>query len=402
MSENTQSQKVPPKAKGLGRGLGSLLGSGEGGAFSKTAPGVENALETLNGKLPGTKIPGINEGFVETKKAGEASYANPASAQSAAPAPTGAPAAGWNPPLGQSPVPAPNAATSASVVIPGTASTVQAPIAQPAQPVVPVHMRLWHLPIEKVNPNPNQPRQTFDKEPLQELSDSIKEKGIIQPILVRKTKDGEYEIIAGERRWRAAQMAGLKEVPALIKDYDDQETLELALIENIQRENLNAVEEAEAYEYLIKKHNLTQNDLAQKVGKDRATVANMLRILQLQPGVRLMVSRGELSLGQAKVLLSVAEGKLQQDLATKAKNDSLSVRALEKLIAKAKAGEPIFNEKEDARAKAAQALGEELQKLIGSKVLLDYDKGKGKIVISFYSDSELNQIADTLRDSWRK
>ncbi|MBX3020471.1 MAG: ParB/RepB/Spo0J family partition protein [Bdellovibrionales bacterium] len=387
MSENTQQQKVQPKAKGLGRGLGSLLGSGGDGAFSKTAPGVENALETLNAKMPSAQQPGIKEGFVEK--------------------PSAAPVGGWNPPLNSeisetSPVTAaanPASATTSAINSLATPTVTETPA--PTQPVVPAHMRIWTLPIEKVNPNPNQPRQIFDKEPLQELADSIKEKGIIQPILVRKTDDGEFEIIAGERRWRSAQMAGLKEVPALIKDTGEQEVLELALIENIQRENLNAIEEAEAYEFLIKKYNLTQNDLAQKVGKDRATVANMLRILQLQPGVRQMVSRGELSLGQAKVLLSITEAKLQQDLAAKAKNDSLSVRALEKLVAKAKTGEPAVNEKEDVRAKAAQSLGEELQKLIGSKVVLDYDKGKGRIVISFYSDSELNQIADTLRDSWR-
>jgi ParB family chromosome partitioning protein len=261
---------------------------------------------------------------------------------------------------------------------------------------------VWQIAVEKIFPNPNQPRQVFDKQPLQELADSIKEKGVIQPLLVRKSPDGEFEIIAGERRWRAAQLAGLKEVPALIKDSDEQEVLELALIENIQRENLNAVEEAEAYEFLMKKYNLTQQGLAQKVGKDRATVANMLRILQLQPAVRQMVSRGELSLGQAKVLLSVENVKVQQSLALKAKDGALSVRALEKLVARTKTAADPLNEKEDARAKAAQAVGEELQKLIGSKVLLDYDQGKGRIVISFYSDSELNQIVDTLRDSWRK
>jgi ParB family chromosome partitioning protein len=354
MSENQQPQKshAAKPGKGLGRGLGSLLSTGGDGAFSKTTPAAEKALEELTSSLPSQAQPAIQQGFVET------------------------------------PVPAP-------------APVVATPAPQPAVPQVPAHMRIWQIPIEKIFPNANQPRQIFEKEPLQELSNSIREKGIIQPILVRKSPDGEYEIIAGERRWRAAQMAGLKEVPALIKDSDEQEVLELALIENIQRENLNAVEEAEAYEFLIKKYNLTQNDLAQKVGKDRATVANMLRILQLQPSVRQMVSRGEISLGQAKVLLAITDSRLQMDLAEKTKRDSLSVRALEKLVARAKVTSTLPSEKEDARAKAAKALGEELQKLIGSKVLLDYDNGKGRIVINFYSDSELNQIADTLRDSWR-
>jgi ParB family chromosome partitioning protein len=353
MSENTQPQKGAPKAKGLGRGLGSLLGQTGEGAFSKTTPAAEKALEALTAKLPSQAQPAMKQGFVESQK----------------------------------------------TETPAPAAPVAAPA--PAVPTVPAHMRIWNLAIEKVNPNPNQPRQIFEKEPLQELADSIKEKGIIQPILVRKTPEGEYEIIAGERRWRAAQMAGLREVPALIKDTSEQEVLELALIENIQRENLNPIEEAEAYDYLLKKHNLTQNDLAQKVGKDRATVTNMLRILQLEPGVRQMVSRGEISLGQAKVLLGITESKLQQDLAAKAKNESLSVRALEKLVAKAKSGEDVTSGKEDERTKAARHLADELQKLVGSKVVLDYDKGKGKIVIHFYSDAELNQIADTLRDSWR-
>lgn len=368
MSENAQTGKNQKNAKGLGRGLGSLLGGSGDGAFSKTAPGLENALETLNAKLPSQKDPAIQAGFVENK-----SPAAPVENKSA--------------PAQAAPAPAPVAA---------------APVPQtPVQPVVPPHMRVWNIAIEKIFPNPNQPRQVFDKEPLEELSHSIREKGIIQPLLVRKSEDDTFEIIAGERRWRAAQLAGLKEVPALLKDSPDQEVLELALIENIQRENLNPIEESEAYEFLMKKHNLTQQDLATKVGKDRATVANMLRLLNLQPGVRQMVSRKELSMGQAKVLLSITDGKLQEKIAEKAKNDSLSVRALEKLVAKAKesGGEKALSE--DLPTKAARNLGEELQKLIGSKVQLDYDKGKGKIVIHFYSDSELNQIADTLRDSWR-
>lgn len=363
MSENAHAGKNQKGGKGLGRGLGSLLGGGGDGAFSKTAPGVENALETLNAKLPSQNDAAIKAGFVEAPK--------PA-----------APAAGANAQF-------------------QSKNTELAPKPLPAAPSVPPHMRIWNIAIEKIFPNPNQPRQVFDKEPLEELSHSIREKGIIQPLLVRKSEDDTFEIIAGERRWRAAQLAGLKEVPALLKDSPDQEVLELALIENIQRENLNPIEESEAYEFLMKKYNLTQQDLAAKVGKDRATVANMLRLLNLQPGVRQMVSHKELSMGQAKVLLGITDGKLQEKLAERAKNDSLSVRALEKLVAKAKEPGGEKNLQEDLPTKAARNLGEELQKLIGSKVQLDYDKGKGKIVIHFYSDQELNQIADTLRDSWR-
>lgn len=351
VSQNKGQQNK--QQKGLGRGLGSLLGSTGDGAFSKTMPPAEKSLETLTAKLPSQQVPAIKEGFIEAKK--------------------------------------PEAPASA---------------AQPAvaPPAIPANMRLWQIPIEKLFPNPNQPRQIFEKEPLQELANSIKEKGIIQPLLVRKAEEDTFEIIAGERRWRAAQIAGLREVPALLKVLEEQEVLELALIENIQRENLNPIEEAEAYDFLVKKYNLTQQELAHKVGKDRATVANMLRLLGLQPGVRQMLSRGEISMGLAKVLLSVGDVRQQEKLAEKAKSEALSVRALEKLVAKIKSGEETNAKpgETDARTKAAQVLGEELQKLIGSKVVLDYQAGKGKISISFYSDQELNQIADTLRDSWRK
>jgi ParB family chromosome partitioning protein len=347
MSENTQSQKGGVKGgKGLGRGLGSLL-AGEQGAFSKTTPAAESALKTLNETMPGRTEPALREGFVEK------------------------------------------------------AEGVKTPAPAPATPTVPAHARVWQIAIEKIEPNPNQPRQIFTKEALQELANSIQEKGIIQPLLVRK-KDEGFEIIAGERRWRAAQLAGLKEVPALLKESEDREVLELALIENIQRENLNAIEEAEAYDFLIKKYNLTQQELAHKVGKDRASVANILRLLHLEPNVRQMVSKGELSLGQAKVLLSVADGKMQEALAKRAHAEVLSVRALEKLVARAKEGSaPVVSPaNEDLRTKMAKNLGEELQKLIGSKVILDYSEGKGKIAIHFYSDQELNQIADKLRSAW--
>lgn len=387
MSEKPDQQKPAPKqTKGLGRGLGSLLGAGGDGAFSKTTPAAENALADLTANLPSQKNAAIKVGFIDLnapKSATTPAVAAPATQATAA---------------SEQKVTVPTAATPETT----TSTAVAGPAPQPAAPVVPPNLRIWMIPIEKIFPNPNQPRQVFDKEPLEELAVSIKEKGIIQPLLVRKSEDDTFEIIAGERRWRAAQIAGLKEVPAILKQTQDQEVLELALIENIQRENLNPVEESEAYDFLMKKYNLTQQDLANKVGKERATVANMLRLLQLQPGVRQMLSRGELSMGQAKVLLSITDGKLQEKLAEKAKGESLSVRALEKLVSKAKEGSG--NEKpstEDLPTKAARALQEELQKLLGSKVQLDYNNGKGKIVINFYSDQELNQIADTLRDSWR-
>jgi ParB family chromosome partitioning protein len=286
------------KGKGLGRGLGSLLGGGDDGAFGKTANDGQKVLEKLVEKA------------VETPR----------------PAPTA------------SAQPLPQVATppTAAVIAPVIASAVEAaPAAAPVAsiPAVPNHLRIWQIPIEKIDANPNQPRRHFEKEALDELALSILEKGIIQPILVRKAGPDKFEIIAGERRWRASQLAGLHEIPSIIKDSDEREVLELALIENIQRENLNVIEEAEAYDMLIKKYDLTQQDMADKVGKDRATIANVLRLLQLQPEVRKMVSANELSLGQAKVLLGVGEPKTQIKLAKKTKDESLSVRALEKLVA---------------------------------------------------------------------
>lgn len=410
MSENTQQQKAHPKgAKGLGRGLGSLLGSTDEGAFSKTTQNSEKILQTLNEKIVNRQDPALREGFVEaastntaTKPAAPTNVAAPANV---APQPSVA----AQPNVAAQPTPVANIPLTPAQTVganpmanPIPAST-PAPAPAPAAPVVPAHLRLWQIAIEKIEPNPNQPRQIFTKEALQELANSIQEKGIIQPLLLRKKGVDGFEIIAGERRWRAAQMAGLKDVPALIKESEDQEVLELALIENIQRENLNAVEEAEAYDFLIKKYNLTQQELAHKVGKDRATVANLLRLLQLDPLVRQMVSKGELSLGQAKVLLSVSDPEMQELLAKRARSETLSVRALEKLIAKSKEPQVAVASPDDSlREKMAKNLGDELQKLIGSKVILDYSQGKGRIAIQFYSDQELNQIVDRLRESWQQ
>ena len=287
---------------------------------------------------------------------------------------------------------------------------VSAPIKEPKikeefieAPRVPETMRIWNIAIEKLVPNPKQPRQIFSKEALQELADSIKEKGVIQPLLVRKKTDGKFEIIAGERRWRASQLAGLTEVPALVKESEDQEVLEIALIENIQRENLNPIEEAEAYDYLMTKYSLTQHDLALKVGKDRSTIANLLRLLNLHPDVRKMMSLGEISLGQAKVLLSLPDLAAQKDLAIRAKKESLSVRALEKLATKPKTADPApLSDQEMLKNKLVQNLQEEMQKMLGSRVGIEYNNGQGKVSIHFYSDDELNQVVDRLRASWQK
>lgn len=300
---------------------------------------------------------------------------------------------------------APTVAAAAKPASAGPVSAPPTPVAAPAAPAPTVTLntenRVWTLSIEKVNPNKDQPRKIFAPEQLKELADSIKEKGIIQPILVRSTdKAGQYEIIAGERRWRAAQLAGLKEVPALIKSTTPRETLELALIENIQRADLNPIEEAEAYAHLAKSYNLTQQEMAQKVGKERVTVANVMRLLQLHPEVRDMVKRNELQLGQAKVLLALTELDLQLQVAKKAVRQGLTVRALEKLVAKAKeSGDDldILDDNKDLERKMMKELETELQKRLGTRVNIEEQGGKGKLTIHFYSIDELNQVVDRIR-----
>lgn len=265
--------------------------------------------------------------------------------------------------------------------------------------------RVIKLGIEQVYPNKTQPRKIFNEEKLKELASSIREKGVIQPILVRKRENDEgYEIIAGERRWRASQLAGLHSVPAIVKESSPQEQMELALIENIQRADLNYVEEAEAYNLLINKFKLTQLEVAQKVGKERATVANLLRILHLPSEVRQLMKEDVLTLGQAKLLLSLEDQEAQKKLAKKAVNEALTVRALEKLINKYKCSQEDLSEasnteeKVDAGRLQAEVLSQQLQKALGTRVKIDYSNGKGTVHIQYYSDDQLNQVVERLMD----
>ena len=197
---------------------------------------------------------------------------------------------------------------------------------------VPPESRVWQIAVEKLVPSQFQPRTHFNKEALEELASSIREKGILQPIVARRLSSGAIEIIAGERRWRAAQIAGLHEVPVILKTLSNKETLELAIIENIQREDLNVVEEAEAYQRLITEFQLTQQQAAERVGKDRATVANALRLLALPATVREMLTIGQLTAGHAKVLLGLDAPAQLLEFAARARDQQLSVRALEKEI----------------------------------------------------------------------
>lgn len=272
---------------------------------------------------------------------------------------------------------------------------------------VPPEARIWKIAVEKLHPNEFQPRQKFNKETLKELASSIKDKGILQPIVARRHASGALEIISGERRWRAAQMAGLQEVPVIIRTVNDQDSLELAIIENIQREDLNPIDEAEAYQRLAQEFKLTQQQIAEKVGKDRATIANSLRLLLLADPVRELLVNHEISVGHCKVLLSIENPKTQAELAKKAQKDQLSVRALEKLVSKVQKGMSIDedqtdNNKTELKKKLIESISEELQKIIGTKVNINFSEGKGNITLSFYSEDEFNGIVEKIRASWKK
>lgn len=267
--------------------------------------------------------------------------------------------------------------------------------------------RVWHIAIDKMVPGVYQPRKNFEKQALQELADSIKQNGILQPIAVRKRQAGGYEIIAGERRWRAAQMAGLHEVPTIIKNVSDRDALQLALIENVQREDLDPIEEAESYQRLADEFNLSQQEVAEKVGKERSTVANALRLIQLPKEIKNMISEKMISSGHAKVLLSVAEKNQQIKLAQQIIEKGLSVRALEQTIKNLVNLQSIGNQNDpqnkkgaldiDLATKLAQELADQLQKTLGTKVEIQYKSGKGHVNIQFYSDDQLTQIYEKLK-----
>ncbi len=273
--------------------------------------------------------------------------------------------------------------------------------AAPQQPVVPPELRIWNVAVDKLQSGKYQPRKSFEKEKLTELSQSIKENGILQPIVARRTSSGQLEIIAGERRWRAAQIAGLHEVPVILKSYEDKEALELSIIENVQREDLNPIEEAEGYQRLISEFYMSQLQVAEKVGKDRATVANAVRLLSLAPEVRNLVGENILSVGHAKVLLAVADSIKQTQLAKRVIAEKIPVRKLEKIIRdQEKTASDLSDIKpiDRVKSKLVDDLCEQIQKALSTKVSIDYSEGKGKINIHFYSDEELSNLADKLRE----
>ena len=251
------------------------------------------------------------------------------------------------------------------------------------------------LPIYRVEPNPDQPRRDFDPEELAALAESITEHGIIQPLTVRETKNGYYQIIAGERRWRAARLAKLSEVPAIVIEADDRKTMELALIENLQRQDLNAVEEAMGYRCLMDDHGLTQEEAAARVGKSRPAVANSLRLLSLDPDVLDMVRTGQLTAGHARAVLVLKDSKKQMEAAKKIVSLGMSVRAAETLC-KNMAKPPVERKEEPLRVDYVAECEKSLSKHLGRGVKIVTGKKKGRFELEFYDQEDLQKLLDAL------
>lgn len=252
------------------------------------------------------------------------------------------------------------------------------------------------LKINQVEPNRDQPRKEFDEDSLLELADSIKQFGVLQPLLVQKKKD-YYEIIAGERRWRAAKLAGIKEVPVLIKDYTEQEIVEISLIENIQRENLNPIEEAMAYKRLLEEFNLKQDEVAERVSKSRTAVTNSMRLLKLSDRVQQMIVDDMISTGHARALLAIDDEEQQYLLANKIFDEKLSVRETEKLVKSLKNPKKPVKKEKIEHMFVYENLEERMKNIMGTKVSVNAkSNGKGKIEIEYYSEEELERIYDLI------
>jgi len=288
-------------------------------------------------------------------------------------------------------------------------SPAPAPNAQPPAQIVPLaapdtREHVQRVPLDRLRPCPLQPRKDFSAEALQELADSIREQGIVQPLIVRE-RNGFFELIAGERRWRAAQLLQLSEVPVIVRQADDRAMLELALIENLQRENLNAIEEAHGYTQLAEQFQLTQEEIATKVGKSRAVVANALRLLKLPQTVQDYIRDGRLSVGHAKVILGLTNEKDQKLVAERVIKEGLNVRQTEGVLARLHKRGPRGAKGQDQTGGVltvpvtdphVAALEDRLREVFATKVQLRYAEGKGAVEISFFSDAELERILQIL------
>ena len=368
---NTTGQVT--QKKGLGRGLGSLLG---GGSSTSTENKPENGTKT-----PGFLTEKTLKAASPTHELNEMTLAKPD-----LPKETGRSEVRMNAP---------------SETVLGVISKSDSVLSQEN-----LEAKVWSIPIEKIVANPNQPRKTFEPQKLNELVASIRSKGVLQPITVRRV-GLVFEIIAGERRWRASQLAGLHEVPAIVRSATDQDALELALIENIQRHELNPIEEARAFQELQQKFKLTHDQISEKVGKERVTITNSLRLLGLPNEVQSMVADGRLSAGHAKVLLGVSSPADVERLANEILKKKLSVRKLElevkRLVGRAENQKSDIDVGSEAKImlQLVRDLEEDLQKRIGTKVKVNYQNHQGSIEISFYSDDQLTELAERIKDSWK-
>ena len=259
--------------------------------------------------------------------------------------------------------------------------------------------QLREVDIDRILPNSHQPRKNFDEESLEELADSIRAHGVVQPIVVRPLEDGFFQLIAGERRWRASQRAGLFRIPAVVRETGEHAALEIALIENLQREDLNPIEEAHAYERLIVDFGMTQEEVARRVGKNRATVANMLRLLKLPPEVQQWLSENRLTTGHAKALLSLSDLNTILESARKIIQGNYSVRQAEVLVSRysksAVEGQDSSSAGEISDPNVLAAI-HALEQAVGTKISIQENAGKGKIELHFYSHEEMNRLYEGL------
>ena len=263
---------------------------------------------------------------------------------------------------------------------------------------------LGQIDIDLIRPNPKQPRQHFDEASLFDLANSLKLKGVLQPVLVRPVDEGRFELVVGERRWRAAQQAGLHKIPAVVQEIPEERLLETALIENIQREELNPMDEAQAYRTLLDELGLSQQEVAERVGKQRATVANMIRLLSLAKPVQAMVRSGAISMGHARALASVSEPTRQIALAERTTRKGLSVRQVEELVAQEQVEGPGIQQVPVARRRDPNVVAaeESLQKALGTKVrIVEGRKKGGRLELHFHSQEELSRIYDLILDAVR-
>jgi len=266
----------------------------------------------------------------------------------------------------------------------------------PDQATIEGHDKIQYVQTEQIRPNPFQPREDFDMSNLEDLKQSIKEKGVIQPLLVRRQGDS-YELIAGERRLRAAQSLGLTEVPVIVKNAADQDSLELALIENIQRQELNAIEEAHAFQYLMDKFQMTQDRVGEAVGKSRVTIANTLRLLKLPQEIQAEMKQGRISFAHGRALLEIEDENYQRKLAQEIISKRLSVRELENLIKARRPKLPKRNMMQANKDTFVAVVEEELQHILATKVRITKNKKRGSIAIEFYSREDLERILNKIR-----